>query len=129
MGKTQPETIKIARPFDRLLEDEGWYLRNFQPNQFTDTVPDRLAIHIEGRYEPRWIEYKVRYGNIIKCTDAQKKVFPRMIDGGVKIWCIAAYDLRGESNYLLRKRLYNKLFEKPNGEIMLMHSSMHKLLF
>ncbi len=126
MAKRQRETTHIVEPFRELLEARGWVTSNITPGALTDCVPDSFACH--PTYGERWIEYKVKRGNTVHLTDLQMKRFPLLIANGMRIFCIAAEDLRGRSNYGLRKKLYAKLFTEPNGKYML-HSSLHKFLF
>jgi len=126
MTKTQPESYKVANPMKRMMKDLGWTFYNINPGTHTDTFPDTWAGH--PIYGERWIEWKVRYDNTVHLTTSQKKVFPIQIKCGMRIWCIAASDLRGTENYSKRKKMYNKLFEEPNGYLMLL-SSLHRELF
>jgi len=123
---TQPETVKIARPFKDILRAKGWMVSNINPNASTDSLPDCVANH--PTIGERWIEFKIIYGNGIKCTPTQKERFPQLMSFGMRIYCIAAHDLRGEENFHLRQRMYKKLFEEPNGKYMCV-SSMQHLLF
>jgi hypothetical protein len=122
----QPETVKIARPFKALLKDKGWVISNINPTEFTDCLPDCIGCH--ARFGVRFIEFKINYNGHVHLTKNQKVVFPKLMSNGMPIYCIAAEDLRGEENYHLRQRMYNKLFDKPNGEYMLL-STYHHLLF
>ena len=109
----QRETKLIVKPFKDLLIYRGWVVKNFHGNQFQEGVPDAYICHMS--YTPRWVEFKVvdEYGKI-HLTPAQKKLFPVWQSLGVPIYIIAAKDLRGSDNQLLRERLYKKLFEEPN---------------
>ena len=126
MSKTQPESYKVANPMKRMMKDLGWVFYNVNPGTHTDTFPDTWAGH--KIFGERWIEWKVRYGNIVHLTDSQKVVFPDQMKRGMRIWCIAAEDLRYKVNFHKRQKMYNKLFEEPNGHLMML-SSLHKELF
>ena len=119
MSKTQGETTHVVHPFCRLLTERGWMLSNINPGEFTDSMPDKHACHVD--YGERWIEFKIWKGihnNQLSTSGVQKKRFPKLMANGMKIWCIIAVDLRGEANYQLRLHLYKKLFKEPNGDMM-----------
>lgn len=122
---TQPETVKIVKPFIDLLKDRGWTCKNVIGNQYMEGFPDFYIYHTQ--YTPRWVEFKVMKGNVVSLTPAQKRNFPIMISCNVPIYIIAAPDLRGRDNYQLRLRMYNKLFEEPNAHFALNTSTMRFL--
>ena len=121
----QRESILVADPFTIFLRGLGWTVDNVHGNQYQKGFPDKY-IHSQI-YHPRWIEFKVfdKYDHV-KYTDAQKKVFPIWNAHNIPIFVIAAYDLRGERNYLRRQHLYKKLFEEPN--VMYLFSKMSHCL-
>jgi len=123
----QREVELITNPFRIHMADYGWYTEKTVGNQFQEGFPDTYAMH--HKYSPRWIEMKVldKY-NHITLTPAQKIKFPLWISCGVPIYVIAAKDLRGTLNYNLRERLYQKLFEEPNGLFALSPRLHHLLL-
>lgn len=123
----QRESVKVVDPFVALLRARGWTVKNFHGNQYQQGVPDAYIMHSD--YSPRWVEFKVREeSNYVHLTTAQKKTFPVWHGLGVPIYIIAAKDLRGSVNQLLRERLYNKLFEKPNV-LYAMSKRTHNLLY
>ena len=124
--KKQPETVKIVEPFVRLLRERGWFIRNITPGAMTNTVPDHWVTHKD--YGGKWIEFKVRHGDSISLTPNQKKDFPLLMANGTDIWCVAAYDLRGPTNYHLRLKHYNRLFKEPNG-IFMLNNRLYNQLF
>jgi len=110
---TQRETTHVVKPFIRMLKDRGWRCKNVIGNQYQQGFPDYFIMH--ENYSSRWVEFKVRKGNIVTLTPAQRIEFPEMISRGVPIYVIAAEDLRGSVNQALRERMYRKLFEEPNA--------------
>lgn len=119
----QPETIKIAHPFDGILKARGWTYHNIHGNEYQMGLPDRFIHH--PKYSSRWIEYKVVRSGSVKLTQAQKAIFPQMISNNVPIYIIAHTDLRYSTHEL--KRMYNKLFEEPNAVFALNKKTMHML--
>jgi len=108
------------------MQHHGWYIEKTHGNQYQEGFPDLLAMH--PRYDPKWIECKViDKGNQISCTPAQKRKFPIWIAHGVKIWCVAGIDFRGEAGKVHLLRAYQKLFGPPNGYKLLHHTDRNLL--
>lgn len=121
----QRETTHIAEPFNNHLRAMGWTVDNVHGNQYQMGFPD-VYIH-RSDSAPKWVEYKVFYGNSVKITPAQRANFPLWISHNIPIWVIASDDLRGKANYSKRVRLYKKLFEEPNAH-WLFSKSTHQML-
>ena len=121
----QTETTNIATPFNLLLENRGWLINNFNPTIHTSSVPDKWITHPE--HGGRWLEYKVWYGDKLISSAKQQKRFRKLMDYGMESWVGIAEYLRGVKNYDLRMRMYDKLFQPPNGKYMLDKKLYHKL--
>lgn len=75
---------QIQTSTQRLLESEGWFIKNTNGNIWQYGFPDQLATH--KRYGQRWIEYKNPSG--YHFTPAQMDLFPQFQAHGVGIWII-----------------------------------------
>jgi len=95
-----------------MLEAKGWHVEKLHGNQFQEGLPDLAISHMN--YSLRFIETKVRRGNTLKFTDAQKRKFPILHATGWPIFVIAHEDLRGLKMQTERERMYAKLFREPN---------------
>ena len=123
---TQRESVRIVQPFTVLLKARGWHVENIHGNQFQSGLPD--AFICKDGHTSRWVEFKV-FDNWFKVelTIAQRIKFPLLSSQGVKIYIIAAQDLRGEARQGARERLYSKLFDEPNWHYAL-NKSMNTYL-
>lgn len=110
----QEETIKIVEPFRNYLEHQkGWKTEKTHGNQFQSGFPDLYCIH--PKYEPRWVECKVITDGRVHFEQSQLTKFPIWSANNVKIWVIAAYDLRPEKvGWKPLEREYAKLFQESN---------------
>lgn len=123
----QPETFKLIVPFKAHIELRGWHMLNIHGNLWTSTLPDKLIIH--QQYEQKLVEFKIIQPNgCVKMSKNQEKDWQTYIAQGLKFWIIAARDLRGIEKKHLREKLYNKLFESPNGQYILSKYT-HRLLY
>lgn len=114
MATKQPETVRVVNPMVRLFKSRGWTCVNMVAGFTTSGLADYWMYHPE--YGERWIEFKRlnKKGNLTSSlTDAQKREFPRQYRAGVKIYCIAAYDLRGSKYFSLRKKHYYRVTQCP----------------
>lgn len=106
----QEETLKVVVPLVTYMEhSQGWVCKKLHGSQFQEGMPDLFCYHYQ--YEPRFIECKVIRNGDLHFTDAQMQNFPVMLARNVKIWLIAAHDLRKMDEL---KRAYNVLFGPPN---------------
>lgn len=120
----QLETVLISSPMISLLKNRGWECFKTHGSQYQEGFPDYYIIHT--LYSPRWIEFKRKDEyNLVHLTDAQKIVFPKFIICKVPLYIIADIDLR--KDYSRRLYHYNKLFEEPNGYMVLSSQTMRLL--
>ena len=125
----QTETTNIVKPFVAFMKTRGWYSENIHGNQFQSGLPDSYFFHED--YTPRWIEFKVKRGNSIKLTTAQKKKFPVLIAKNVPVYIVASEDLRKRGFAFDEEKckyFYAKILGKPNAHFAL-HKSFYKMLF
>jgi len=112
----QREKKNVVVPFTNYLQSQGWHVENLHGNAFQQGLPDAVCGR-NGRVI--FVEFKVIEDNgSIRCTDAQKKKFPKLAAAGFKIYVIAARDLSGhDSKTVLEiKTLYQDVIcEEPNG--------------
>lgn len=119
----QRETLLVGRPFTIFLEYKGWSVKKTHGNQYQEGFPDSYIYH--NLYSPRWVEFKVWDGNVIKLTDSQKRTFPTMMQKNVPIFVIVHEDLRSNETEL--NRMYKKLFDSPNVHFSFNKSTYHLL--
>ena len=116
VAKRQAESVFVVDPFINFLKSQGWTCHNMVAGFTTFGLADYWCYH--PKYGERWIEFKhfkSPHSNYLKYTKAQEREFPRQVEAGVKIYCIAADDLRGEKNRDLRWKYYYMLLKrKPN---------------
>lgn len=109
-GKIEPRKklnrgeAKVQAAIIKMLERNGWFVRETHGNWFQSGFPDLYAVH--QRYAPKWIEVKDpdRAGKSSLFTPAQKEVFPQWSARGVGIWVLTGAT---DSDY-------RKLFDPPN---------------
>lgn len=108
----QEETTHVLEPLVTFLTYKyKWRCEKTHGSQFMEGFPDLYCMHFD--YEPKWIECKVIRNGDLHFTVAQEKKFPVWIAHGVKIWLVAAVDLRGNVQEL--ERIYHDvLFRPPN---------------
>lgn len=116
MAKIQAESLKVANPMVNFLRARGWTCVNMVAGFTTNGLADYWCFH--EHWGERWIEFKRlnKYGQFIShLTDAQSINFPIQYKAGVKLYCIADYDLRGAKGYRKRKEHYRRLLRcEPN---------------
>ena len=123
--KTQPETVKIVKPFVAMMREKGWLAINIHGNQFQKGLPDYMFFR-NGVY--RWVEFKVckEPNGWIKITDAQRVMFPKLIAEQANVYVVADYDLR--NNPLGLKEHYKRVVHEKSNLHLLLDKRMFKYL-
>ncbi len=116
MAVRQKESVLVVDPMIRMFRSRGWKCVNMVAGFTTKGLADYWVYH--RNYGDRWIEFKRldRKGNLIShLTKAQKEQFPIQYKAGIRLYCVAAFDLRGSKNYHLRKKHYFRVVNcSPN---------------
>lgn len=123
---SQPEYIKIVKPWVEFITWKGWKVHKTHGSMYQVGFPDLRGLHKE--YSPKWMECKLMEegSHSVSFTRAQKIVFPEWLTHGDSIWIIAHHDLRGNRKAL--EEQYNLLF-KPCNCWNFLNPVMRKLMY